>query len=106
LIYGNFIKVSQVDNGTMPFRGIYLFNGTGHRVFNNVIHDVNLTSGNFTAIEVRTAGTAPEIYFNTISLDNPNTSSGELFGIAEELSNTNSIIRNNIISITQPTTAE
>ncbi|MBK9415142.1 MAG: T9SS type A sorting domain-containing protein [Bacteroidetes bacterium] len=105
LIFGNFIKVSQVDNGSMPFRGIYLFNGTGHRVFNNVIHDVNLTSGNFTAIEVRTAGTAPEIYFNTISLDNPNTSSGELFGIAEELSNTNSIIRNNIISISQPTIA-
>lgn len=103
-IFGNFIKVSQVNNGTMPFRGIYLFNGTGHRVFNNVIHDVNLTSGNFTAIEVRTPGTAPEIYFNTISLDNPNSSSGELFGIAEELSNTNSVIRNNIISITQPTT--
>lgn len=104
-IFGNFIKVSQVDNGSMPFRGIYLFNGTGHRVFNNVIYDVNLTSGNFTAIEVRTGATAPEIYFNTISLDNPNTTSGELFGIAEELSNTNSIIRNNIISISQPTSA-
>jgi hypothetical protein len=73
-------------------------------VYNNVIYDVNLTSGNFTAIEVRTGGTAPEISFNTISLDNVNSTTGDLFGIKEELTNTNSILRNNIISITQPTT--
>lgn len=102
-IYDNFIKVSQQSNGTMNFRGIYLFNGTGHKVYNNVIYDVNLTSGNFTAIEVRTDSTAPEISFNTISLENQAGSTGDLFGIKEELSNTGSILRNNMISITQNT---
>ena len=104
-VFGNFIKVSQTNNGTMPFRGIYLFNGTGHKVYNNVIYDINLISGDFTAIEVRTGGTAPEIYYNTISIDNPNQTSGELFGVSEELSNTNTVLMNNIIGIEQPTTA-
>jgi hypothetical protein len=104
-IYNNFIKVSQTNNGSVTFRGIYLFNGTGHKVYNNVIHDINLVSGNFTGIEVRTASTSPEIYFNTISIDNPSASSGNLYGIKEELSNTNSILRNNIISISQTTSA-
>lgn len=100
-IFGNDIRVSQTSNGMQNFRGIYLFDGTGHKVYNNVIHDIHLISGNFTAILVRTAGTAPEISFNTISIDTQATSSGNLYGIEEELSNTNSIIRNNVISITQ-----
>ncbi|MBK6642713.1 MAG: T9SS type A sorting domain-containing protein [Bacteroidetes bacterium] len=103
-IFNNFIKVDQIANGTMTFRGIYLFNGTGHKVYNNVIHDIKLTSGNVTGIEVRTAGTAPEIYFNTISIDNATASTGNLYGIKEELSNTNSILKNNLISISQTTT--
>jgi trimeric autotransporter adhesin len=103
-IYNNIIRVDQLLNGTVTFRGIYLFNGTGHRVYNNVIHDVHLVSGNFTAIEIRSAGTAPEISFNTISLDHPGSSTGDIFGIKEELSNTNAVLRNNIISITQLTT--
>lgn len=102
-IYNNFIKVSQTSNGTMTFRGIYLFNGTGHKVYNNVIYGIRLTSGNFTGIEVRTGATAPEIYFNTISIDDLSSTSGDLFGISEELSNTNAVLRNNIISITQQT---
>ncbi|REJ80539.1 MAG: T9SS C-terminal target domain-containing protein [Bacteroidetes bacterium] len=103
-IYGNFIKVSQRNNGTMTLRGIYLFNGTGHKVYNNVIHDIGLTSGNFTAIDVRTAGSAPKIWFNTISMDYNDPNSGNMYGIREELSNTNSELRNNMISITQPGT--
>jgi hypothetical protein len=103
-IFNNEIKVSQISNGTSTIRGIYLFNGTGHRVYNNVIHDVALTSGNFTGIEIRTSGTVPEIYFNTINLNNATASSGNLYGIKEELSNTNSILRNNLINITQSTT--
>ncbi|MEP7263591.1 MAG: T9SS type A sorting domain-containing protein [Bacteroidota bacterium] len=100
-IFNNTISISQTNNGTMTIRGIYLFNGTGHRVYNNVIHDVRLTSGNFTAIEVRTAATAPEIYYNTVSLDNNVATSGDLTGFSEELSNTNSVLRNNMISISQ-----
>ncbi len=103
-VFNNDIQLTQTSNGTMKIRGIYLFNGTGHQVYNNVIHNINLVSGDFTGIEVRSSNTSPEICFNTISIDNPNTTSGELFGIREELSNTNSILRNNIISITQPTT--
>jgi hypothetical protein len=102
-IYNNVITMSQTANGSMTFRGIYLFNGTGHKVYNNVINNIQLTSGNFVAIEVRTGGTAPEIYNNTISIDNPNATTGDLIGISEELSNTNSIIKNNIISISQTT---
>jgi hypothetical protein len=103
-IFNNRITVSQTDNNTMQFRGIYLFNGTGHKVYNNLIYDIHLIEGNFTAIEVRSASTSPQICFNTISIDNPATSASDLTGISEELSNTNSVIRNNIISITQPTT--
>lgn len=105
-IFGNFIRVSQVNNGSVTFRGIYLFNGTGHRVYNNVIHEVHLTSGNFTAIEVRTGSTAPLIAFNTITLDNVLPTTGDLFGISEELSNTNSILRNNLVHITQQTSGD
>ncbi len=101
-ISNNFIKISQTTNGSMTIRGIYLFNGTGHKVFNNVIYDVNLVSGNFVGIEIRTGATAPKIYFNTISIDNPNATTGNLYGIKEELSNTNTEIRNNMISISQP----
>lgn len=103
-IYNNIIRVGQTANGTLTIRGIYLFNGTGHKVYNNIIQEVKLTSGNFTAIEVRTGGTAPEISFNTISLDHTMQTTGNLYGIKEELSNTNAILRNNLISITQPTT--
>ena len=105
-IFGNFIRVSQVNNGSLSLRGIYLFNGTGHRVYNNVIHEIHLTSGNFTAIEVRTGATAPLIAFNTISIDNASPSTGDLFGISEELSNTNSILRNNLVHITQQTSGD
>jgi len=105
-IHNNYISVWQTDNGTMNIRGIYLFDGTGHKVYNNVITDVRLLSGDFTAIEVRSAATAPEIYFNTIALENSGITSGNLYGIAEELSNTNTILRNNLISLTQPTTGE
>lgn len=100
-IYNNRISISQTNNGTMGIRGIYLFNGTGHKVFNNLITDINLTSGDFTGIEIRTGGTAPQISFNTIILDNSIAGNGDLAGIAEELSNTNSQLRNNLISITQ-----
>jgi hypothetical protein len=105
-IFNNYITVHQTSNGTMNIRGIYLFHGTGHKVYNNIINDIRLLSGDFTGIEVRSSATAPEIYFNTISLENSGITSGNLYGITEELSNTNSVLRNNVISITQPTTAE
>ena len=102
-IFNNEIKVSQTNNGTMTIRGIYLFDGTGHKVYNNTIHDVNLISGDFTAIEVRSSNTAPEIYFNTISLENTSATAGNLAGIKEQLPNTNSVLRNNLINISQST---
>jgi hypothetical protein len=101
-IFNNVINVSQTSNGTQTFRAIYLFNGTGHKVYNNVISNIKLTSGNFVGILVRSSGTAPEIYFNTISIDNTSASTGDFTGISEELSNTNSVIKNNLISISQP----
>lgn len=100
-IFGNFIKMSQTTGSLV---GIYLFNGTGHRVYNNLIYDINSTTGDIEGIRVRTGGTAPEIYFNTISFDNAAATSGSLRGFREELGNTNSILRNNIFSMTQPST--
>jgi hypothetical protein len=103
-IYNNFISVSQIDNGTMTIRGIYLFGGSGHKVYNNVIHDVRLTRGNFSAIDVRASGSSPKIYFNTVSLDHGNATTGNLYGFREELSNTGTELRNNIFSLGQTST--
>jgi len=101
-IFGNFIKMSQT---TGSFVGIYLFNGTGHKVYNNLIYDIRSTTGNIEGIRVRQGATAPEIYFNTISFDNTVATTGSLRGFREELSNTGSILRNNIFSITQTTSS-
>ena len=65
-IFGNFIKMSQTTGSLV---GIYLFNGTGHKVYNNLIYDIRSTTGTIEGIRVRTGGTAPEIYFNTVSFD-------------------------------------
>ncbi len=102
-IFNNIIEHTQSSNGTMTFRGIYLFNGTGHQVYNNVIQNIQLESGNVTGIEVRTGGIAPLVAFNTIRMDHGNATSGNLYGIKEELSNTNTLLRNNIVYITQQT---
>ncbi|MFZ9388400.1 MAG: right-handed parallel beta-helix repeat-containing protein [Chitinophagaceae bacterium] len=97
-VHDNFIKMTQTAGS---FVGIYLFAGTGHKVYNNLIYDIRSTTGNIEGIRVRTAGSAPEIYFNTIAFNDANPTSGSLLGFKEELSNTNSILRNNIFSITQ-----
>jgi len=103
-IFNNIINVSQASNGTMTIMTSALLEMDSYKVYNNVMTDIRLTSGNFTAIEVRTGATAPKIYFNTISLDASSTTNGNLYGIKEELSNTNSELRNNMISISQPST--
>ena len=104
VIENNKFHILQQNNGTQTLRGIYLFNGTGHRVFNNEISASALTTGNFTGIEIRTSATAPEICFNVISGDDAATATGNFIGISEELSNTNSVLKNNLISITKPGT--
>ncbi|MBK8522612.1 MAG: T9SS type A sorting domain-containing protein [Chitinophagaceae bacterium] len=100
-VFGNFIKMSQTSGS---FVGIYLFNGTGHKVYNNLIYDIRSTSGDIEGIRVRTGATTPEIYFNTVSFDNTVATTGSLKAFREELSNTGSILRNNIFSVTQSTT--
>ncbi|HNP99157.1 MAG TPA: right-handed parallel beta-helix repeat-containing protein, partial [Bacteroidia bacterium] len=104
VIENNKFHILQQDNGTQTLRGIYLFNGTGHRVFNNEISVSALTTGNFTGIEIRTSATAPEISFNVISCEDTAAAAGNFIGISEELSNTNSVLKNNLISITTPGT--
>lgn len=101
-VHGNYIRMSQTTGGLV---GIYLFAGTGHRVYNNLIYDIRSTTGNIEGIRVRTGASAPEIYFNTIALHNANPTTGSLRGFREELSNTGSILRNNIFSITQTTSS-
>ena len=72
--------------------------------FNNEISVSALTTGNFTGIEIRTSATAPEISFNVISCEDTAAAAGNFIGISEELSNTNSVLKNNLISITTPGT--
>ena len=104
VIENNKFHILQQNNGTQTLRGIYLFNGSGHRVFNNEISASALTTGNFTGIEIRTSATAPEISFNVISGEDAAAATGNFVGISEELSNTNSVLKNNLISITKPGT--
>ncbi|MBK7432944.1 MAG: right-handed parallel beta-helix repeat-containing protein [Chitinophagaceae bacterium] len=99
-IFGNYIKMSQTAGSLV---GIYLFAGTGHKVYNNLVYDIRSTTGTIEGIRVRTGGSSPEIYFNTISIDNAAATSGNLKGFREELSNTGSVLRNNIFSIKQNT---
>lgn len=101
-VFGNYIRFSQTT-GSMV--GIYLFAGTGHKVYNNLIYDVRSTTGTIEGIRVRTGGSAPEIYFNTVSFNNAVATTGSLRGFREELSNTGSILRNNIFSIAQTTSS-
>jgi trimeric autotransporter adhesin len=100
-VFGNFIKMTQTSGSLV---GIYLFAGTGHKVYNNLIYDIRSTNGNIEGIRVRTGASAPEIYFNTVSFDNAVATTGTLKAFREELSNTGSILRNNIFSLTQSTT--
>jgi hypothetical protein len=100
-IFNNYIKMSQANGGLV---GIYLFGGSGHKVYNNVIYDMQSTSGAVTGIQLRTASSGYEVYNNTISFDHPTATTGNLYGIRVETSATGAIIRNNIISISQPIT--
>ncbi len=96
-IIGNYISMEQ-NNGS--FRGIYFFGGTGHKAYNNVFYNFHNTVGEISAFRVR--GGAPEMYFNTISFNSDSVSTGKLSAVFEELSNTNFVFKNNIVSITQP----
>ncbi|GIV33773.1 MAG: hypothetical protein KatS3mg031_1308 [Chitinophagales bacterium] len=96
LVYNNLISHEHTIGS---YRGIYLFGGTGAKIYNNVIYDLRSQTGNMTGIEARVAG---EIFFNTISMDDANATTGTLKGFVESLSNLGVILRNNIFSITQP----
>lgn len=102
-VHSNLITHPATAVGT--FRGIYVFGGTGHKVYNNVIRDVRAETGaSATGIQVRTASTSPEVYFNTIDLSHSpaSTTVVELTGIEEELSNTGVKLYNNLVNVTQP----
>ncbi len=99
-IFNNSFQASNPQGGSFTLRCVYLFNGTGHKVYNNEMYNIN-AGGNFAGIEVRTASTFPEISHNTIALTGSGSSSGNLYGFKEELSNTGSVLRNNIFAISQ-----
>lgn len=99
-IYNNYFKMSQT-NGAL--RAIYLFAGTGHKVYNNVITDIQSESGEVTGIHLRTASTAPQVYNNTIAFNHESATTGNLFGIRIETANTGAVLRNNVININQTT---
>ena len=101
LIYQNRISHEQAASGT--FRGIYVFGGTGHKVYNNLIHDLRATTGT-AAIGIAVRAGAPEVSFNTVSFDNTNASVVNISAFAEDGANTGTVLRNNIFSIIQPTT--
>jgi hypothetical protein len=101
-VYNNIISHWQTASAT--FRGIYVFGGTGHKVYNNLVHDIRTETGtNVIGIAVR-AG-APEVSFNTVRFDHAQSSAVPMSAFTEELSNTGTLLRNNIFYITQPSTA-
>ena len=46
-VFGNFIKMSQTSGSLV---GIYLFNGTGHKVYNNLIYEIRSTNDVFITV--------------------------------------------------------
>ena len=97
-VFNNEIRMEQTTTGTS--RGIYVFGGSGHKVYNNLIHDIRAESGTaYIAIAVR--GGSPEVYFNTVKLDHSNPAALNISAFSEELSNTGTILKNNIFYITQ-----
>jgi hypothetical protein len=101
-VYNNKISHEQTSTGT--FRGIYIFGGTGHQVYNNLIYDVRaLTGTNVYGIHARAAGTM--VLFNTVSFDHTTAGAVPMYAFAEEAVNTGTILKNNIFSISQPTSA-
>jgi len=96
-VHSNRISLPQAASS---FVGIQIFGGTGHKVYNNLIHGINAQSGDIEGIRVR-AG-APQVYFNTVIFDHNQPTSGSLRAFTENLSNTLTVLRNNIFYITQP----
>jgi len=103
-VFGNILQLTTTANGTSTIRGIYVYSGNGNQVYNNVIHNINLVTGNFTAIEFRASTVPNEITFNTIAIDNTATTTGNRYGIVEAQANSNAYLRNNILNLLQPST--
>ncbi len=104
IIFNNRIRISVSGLSTMDFSGICLAAGLGHKVYNNVIHDVNPVLGRMTGILLESANMRSEVYNNTIAMNHTAATSGTLYGIRAAVHNTRAVLRNNIISITQPAT--
>jgi hypothetical protein len=101
LVEKNFIRCTNPTN-TLTFRGIYVFGSSPanpNKVVNNVIHNMNAPAGNVIGITNRTAGA--EFYFNTIILDDATATGNISWGFDDDLSNLNSLLRNNIIYVTR-----
>lgn len=101
LVEKNFIRCTN-PTSTATFRGIYVFGSSPanpNKVVNNVIRNMNAPAGNVIGITNRTTGA--EFYFNTIILDDAGATGNVSWGFEEELSNLNSLLRNNIFYITR-----
>jgi hypothetical protein len=101
VVRDNFVSCTNPTN-TLTFRGIYFFGntpGSPNKAINNVIRNMNAPNGDIIGIGVRTAGA--ELYFNTVILDLPAGTSDFTVGYDEELSNLNTLLRNNIFYITR-----
>lgn len=94
-------RISHPHTAVGTFRGIYVFGGGGHMIYNNVVHDVRAETGtNVYAISVRSAA---KVYFNTVVLNHSAASTVPLYAFAEESANTGAELRNNIFVVEQAT---
>lgn len=101
-VSNNYISMSHTGAAGTHI-GIFFNDGTGHKAFNNVIYNINNTGETTVGIQIGDANMGPELYNNTISMDNTGSSAASFYGIRFEAASTGSILRNNVISIQQPT---
>jgi hypothetical protein len=100
----NFVSCTNPST-TGTLRGIYIFGSnpaSPNKVINNVIRNMNAPNATIIGITNRTTGA--EFYFNTVVLDISGGNGARTLGFEEDLSNTGSLLRNNIFYITRIST--
>jgi putative cofactor-binding repeat protein len=99
LVEGNFISCNSTSSVTI--RGIHVNGSTiasPNKVVNNVIWNMNAPSAILIGMSNRTTGA--EFHFNTVILEGASTGT-RTYGFEEDLSNVQSMLRNNIFYITR-----
>ncbi len=100
LVEKNVVSCNNPTSGG-TFRGIYVFGNnffSSNRVVNNLVWNMNAPAAIIIGIDSRAGG---EYYFNTVILDDTSATGTFTAGFNEDLSNTNSDLKNNLFYVTR-----